>query len=98
MANDKNLILVASDDPNIRELVKTAAQNESLETTLCGDGLEAVESIKESTVTVSNYKCVVLEAFLPKIDGYEVIKQFQQFNNFNNYVRSYYHRRIGSRL
>ncbi|OGR52097.1 MAG: hypothetical protein A3I11_09215 [Elusimicrobia bacterium RIFCSPLOWO2_02_FULL_39_32] len=78
MANDKNLILVASDDPNIRELVKTAAQNESLETTLCGDGLEAVESIKESTVTVSNYKCVVLEAFLPKIDGYEVIKQFQE--------------------
>lgn len=78
MANNNNLILVASDDPNIRELVKTAALNENLDPILCGDGLEAVESIKESGVPVSNFKCVVLEAFLPKIDGYEVVKQFQE--------------------
>ena len=72
----KNSVLGASDDPKIRELVRQAIQAEELEPVICGDGLEVLESIKESGASAMP-KLIILEAFLPKVDGHEVVNQLQ---------------------
>src|SRR5438067_11425656 len=72
----KTQILVASDDAQIRQMARDAAQAEGLEALLCGDGEEAVESARRSTP--GPLKLVVLEAFLPKLDGFEVVKRLQE--------------------
>lgn len=72
----KTQILVASDDAQIRQVARDAAQAEGLEALLCGDGEEAVESARKASP--GPLKLIIVEAFLPKLDGFEVVKRLQE--------------------
>lgn len=65
-------VLVASSDPKIRELARSAISEEGLDPILCGDGEEALESARASKAFP--LRLLVLEAFLPKVDGFDVVR------------------------
>ncbi|MBI2916338.1 MAG: diguanylate cyclase [Elusimicrobia bacterium] len=73
----KPIAFVASEDAKIRELVRSALVPEKVEPILCGNGVEVLESAKEKTPEGSELKLVILEAFLPKMDGFEVVNRLQ---------------------
>ncbi len=77
-------VLIASDDPHVREMAKKAAEAEHAEALLCGDGQEFVESAKNGKYQKNNIRLFVLEAFLPKIDGFEAVNRLQEFENTKN--------------
>ena len=77
----KVTVLIASDDPNVRDMARKAAEAENAEAVLCGDGQEFVESAKNSKFQKNNIRLLVLEAFLPKIDGYEAVNRLQEYDN-----------------
>lgn len=70
-------ILAASGDARTRELVRMAAQAEQVDVILCGDGKEAFESIQKEA---SKIKLVILESFLPKMDGFEIAKKLEDIS------------------
>ena len=72
-------VLIASDDQKIRESVRLAAQSEGLESILCGDGEEALESAKKNSLETGNLKLLVMEAFLPDMDGFEIINRLAEY-------------------
>jgi PleD family two-component response regulator len=71
-------ILAASDQKEIRELIRDASEREGLQSILCGDGEEALESAKKNAES-KKLKLVILEAFLPKLDGFEVVNKLHDF-------------------
>ncbi len=77
-------ILIASDDPRVRDMTRVAAESEGAEAILCGDGQEFFDSAKNQKVEKNNIRLLVLEAFLPKIDGFEVVNRLQEFESTKN--------------
>lgn len=77
----KTTVLVASSDTPLREMMRGALVAEGFELILCGDGAEAVESAKNLNAGGVHPQLVVLEAFLPKIDGFEVVKHLGDFDS-----------------
>lgn len=74
-------VLIASDNPRIREMAQAGAAAEGAEAILCGDGQEVFESAKNHKVEKNNLRLLVLEAFLPKIDGFEVVNRLQEYEH-----------------
>jgi diguanylate cyclase (GGDEF)-like protein len=72
----KQQILVASDDPRIREMARDAAQAEGLDAILCGDGEEALDSARKASP--GTLRLIVTEAFLPKADGFKIVGELQE--------------------
>jgi GGDEF domain-containing protein len=75
--NKSSSILIASDDPKTRQLTRTAVEAEGFEPILCGNGEEAYESIQKQIAEGKLSPLMVLEAFLPKMDGFEIIKKLE---------------------
>lgn len=75
--NNVDKALIASTDSKIREIAQNAFQSEKLDAVLCGDGSEVLESLKE--LGAANVRLIVLEAFLPKVDGFEVVRRLAEF-------------------
>jgi CheY-like chemotaxis protein len=61
-------VLVADDDPSIRQLLTTIIKREKLEVDAVSDGAEAVEKLKERPYTV-----ILLDLMMPRLDGFGVI-------------------------
>ena len=70
-------ILIASSDAKTREMARTASESEGFQPILCGDGEEAVESV-ENPGENRPLRLIVLDAFLPKKDGFEVAKKLEE--------------------
>jgi len=71
-------VIIASEDGNIREIARTVLLEEKCDPILCGDGLEAYESAQNQSKNASNdLKLIILEMFLPKMDGFEVVAKLQ---------------------
>ncbi len=77
----KHSILIASFDPKIREMGRSAAEAEGYPSILCGDGAEALDSAKNAGDSI---RLIVMEAFLPKVDGFEVARQLEEFPRMGN--------------
>lgn len=65
--SDKNL-LVADDDPFIRDLVRTRLQQVGCAVLMARDGLEAIEVLRSKPVDG-----VILDVNMPKLDGFGVL-------------------------
>jgi len=65
-----NIILIVDDDENITSLLKKYFSNENFTVITAADGVEAVNAIKKNKPDV-----VVLDLMLPKMDGFEVLRQ-----------------------
>ena len=66
-------VLVADDDQSIRQLVCTIVKREGVEVDSAGDGLAAIERIKEHP-----YAVILLDLMMPNLDGFGVIEYLRQ--------------------
>jgi DNA-binding response OmpR family regulator len=65
--NDRALILVADDDPDILELVSVTLEREGYEILLASNGEEALELARQRLPDLA-----VLDVMMPRLDGCEV--------------------------
>lgn len=65
-------ILIADDDPYIRELVRKILQNGGFETAEAADGREALTKI-------DGCDCVVVDIMMPKMDGFEFVERLRKY-------------------
>lgn len=73
----KKCILIADDDPHIREVVRFALEQAGFSTVEASDGLEAVETVAERTKTDERLDLVVLDVMMPEMDGTEVCRKLR---------------------
>jgi len=75
----KRVLLV---DDNIRDLLTLTTTLESwgLEVTAAGDGIEALEVLRED----DEFALVLMDIIMPKLDGYDTIKQIRAHEQFGN--------------
>src|SRR4051812_8096057 len=62
-------ILVADDDPSIRQLVCTIIKREGLQIDCVADGAEAIDKLKQRV-----YAVVLVDLMMPRVDGFGVIE------------------------
>ncbi len=70
--NKPRLILIADDDPHIREVVRFALENAGFHTVQAGNGRKAIEQFLSM-----NPDLVVLDIIMPEMDGTEVCRQIR---------------------
>lgn len=66
-------ILIVEDDPDIQELLQNFLQEAGYETTLAGDGVEAL-----SLFSARTFDLILLDLLLPRIDGFGVCELIRQ--------------------
>lgn len=69
-------ILVADDDKEIRNLLRLYLENEKYDVLEAEDGAQALELIKREHIDMC-----ILDIMMPKLDGYNVLKQLRQSSN-----------------
>lgn len=70
-------ILIADDDPDIRETVKVILENQSYQLVFASNGEECLEQIRKNTPDL-----VILDLLMPKKDGFEVIKELRGYHTY----------------
>lgn len=68
-------ILIVEDDPVLNQNIKEALQSEGMQVEAVYNGLLAERLLKKET-----FHCIVLDINLPGKTGYELCKEFRQFN------------------
>lgn len=66
-------ILIVEDDYSIAELQKDYLELSGFQVVICKDGEEGLDAIKNN-----NYDLLILDVMLPKINGFEVLKEIYQ--------------------
>lgn len=66
-------ILIAEDEPALRELIKSCLLQEGYSVLEAKDGQEAIDIFYEENVSL-----VILDIMMPKIDGFEVLKRIRK--------------------
>ncbi len=70
-AKDRSVnVLIADDDPNIRELLRQELYSEEYHVLEACDGKEALKLVKDSR---NNIDLILLDIMMPDIDGYDVL-------------------------
>lgn len=75
MSDDKPLILVVDDEPDIRELIQDILADEGYSVSTAGNGEEAREAF-----SMLNPSLTLLDIWMPDIDGISLLKEFKQKN------------------
>jgi|TARA_A100001391_G_scaffold33584_1_gene18180 DNA-binding NtrC family response regulator len=75
VSNDKPLILVVDDEPDIRELIKDILEDENYHVRIAADGQEAQQVFSEEQPDL-----ILLDIWMPDIDGISLLKEFKQQN------------------
>ena len=70
-------LLVVEDDETIRETIRDALLLEGYAVTACGDGREALESLRRAEAG-QPFALVVLDLMLPGLGGMEICRQLRQ--------------------
>jgi len=73
--SDKPLILVVDDEPDIRELIKDILEDENYAVVIAANGQEAQEAFSQHEPHL-----VLLDIWMPDIDGISLLKAFKQQN------------------
>jgi CheY-like chemotaxis protein len=69
LAVTEPLVLLADDEPNLRETVSFLLEMEGFRVELANDGVEALEKVKALRPAV-----VLLDAMMPRRDGFDVCR------------------------
>ncbi|MDR3310127.1 MAG: response regulator transcription factor [Oscillospiraceae bacterium] len=67
-------ILIADDDPNIRELVRTLLKNAGFDTIEASDGRDALAKMSDA-----NPDMAVVDVMMPNMDGYELCRHLRKY-------------------
>jgi DNA-binding NtrC family response regulator len=73
VSQEKPLILVIDDEPDIRELVKDILEDEGYRVAIAGDGSQARASFASVTPNL-----ILLDIWMPDVDGISLLKEFKQ--------------------
>lgn len=65
-------VLVIEDDELIKNLQKNKLKNVGYQVDTAGDGLQAWSMLKEN-----DYNLALIDMFLPKLDGFQILKNIQ---------------------
>ena len=76
---ERRKILVADDDPSIREILSIQLARMGYEVILACDGAEAVEAYKMASFARKPYSLVCLDINLPDKSGLEVLVDIRRF-------------------
>jgi DNA-binding NtrC family response regulator len=74
MTPNAKRILVAEDDPEMRLLLRKALSREGYEVETVGDGLEAVNTLRER----ADFHLLVTDIRMPHKDGIEVLREVRE--------------------
>jgi two-component system, OmpR family, response regulator MtrA len=66
-------VLLAEDDPSIREMVAVGLGNAGFRVTSCADGREALERLLHDP-----FDLAVLDVMLPSLDGFEITREIRK--------------------
>lgn len=66
-------LLIAEDEDEIRELLRSYLEKEGYEIVEAADGIEAIKAFYDHA-----FDLVLLDVMMPKIDGYEVLKKIRE--------------------
>ncbi|GAK09317.1 two-component response regulator [Geomicrobium sp. JCM 19038] len=66
-------ILIAEDDLKISRLLVLELEYEGYETTVCHDGMEAVQAVEQN-----RFDLLLLDVMLPKLSGLEILRRFRK--------------------
>ena len=69
-------ILIADDEPEIRDLLRLYLENEHYEVIEAQDGQQALELLRRETPDMC-----VLDIMMPKLDGYHVLQELRRESN-----------------
>lgn len=69
-------ILIVDDELKIREVVREYALINGYEVEEAGDGLEAIEKVKEQS-----FDCIILDIMMPRLDGFSACKQIRKIKS-----------------
>lgn len=75
MSADKPLILVVDDEPDIRELIKDILEDENYQVNVAANGEQARAEFEQQLPDL-----VLLDIWMPDIDGITLLKEFKQQN------------------
>lgn len=70
---EKKLILIADDDPDVRESLKLMLGRASHRLLFAGNGQEVIQKMRKEIPDL-----LVLDLLMPGMDGFEVIKQLKR--------------------
>jgi two-component system alkaline phosphatase synthesis response regulator PhoP/two-component system response regulator VicR len=76
---DKKRILVVDDERHIVRLVQVNLERAGYEVLTAFDGVEALEKVKTESPEM-----IVLDVMMPRMDGFEVLKNLQSDPRFQN--------------
>ncbi len=68
-----NTILVVDDEPDIRELLVDILRDEGYVTLAAGDGLAALELLRETAIDV-----VIVDTMMPRLGGVELVRLMRE--------------------
>lgn len=75
-ANTKKRILIVEDNEVYRNMLVTVLRSAEFDVEEASDGLAALEKIK-----LHHYDCVLMDLFMPKLDGLNTTKRLQSLND-----------------
>ena len=73
---DSHEVLIVDDEPNIVQLGKMYLEREGFQVKALGDGLQALEAIRENQSDL-----VVLDVMLPGLDGFQICRRLRAEGN-----------------
>lgn len=76
-------VLVVDDEELIRNIIVDYCHNDGYITDEAGDGLEAIEKVKEN-----DYDIIIFDLMMPKLDGYSSYRQIKDIKNIPTIVLS----------
>lgn len=79
--NEKKLILVVDDDPDLVESVAMKLESENFQVAKAYDGVEAMESIKSQPPDL-----VILDVMMPRKNGYVLCDELKKSEKYKNIV------------
>ena len=69
-------ILFVDDTRDTRELFRMAFKIKGIDTDCAGDGLEAVDAVKENT-----YDAIIMDIEMPRMNGWEAVREIRLLQN-----------------
>ena len=71
-----NSILIVDDERGIRETLRGVLEDEGFDVETVGSGEACLKTVAEN-----NFSCILLDVWLPEIDGLETLKQLRETGN-----------------
>lgn len=77
--NEKQLVLVVDDDPDLVESVSMKLESENFKVTKAYDGVEAWDKIKEERPDL-----IILDVMMPRKNGYELCDELKNSGEYKD--------------